>query len=192
MLAGQRGLGSTQFREHIVVLTRARLAVADEVEQAQTLYDNTRLPKPLTLRQTRALISGMPFNAHLGLRVAAVHRDGVTLECALREEMRNAMGVLHGGVTATLADAAVGVALLRHFGGQRQATTVALKVNYFRPVASGRVRARAHLIRVGAAISVGRVDLWDSANRLAGAALVTYVLLPEVRGAGSERSRGRK
>ena len=126
----------------------------------------------------------MPFNAHLGLEVASVHRDGVTLLCPFREELRNVAGVLHGGVTATLADAAVGIALLRHFGGRRQATTIELKVNYFRPVA-GQLHARARLIRVGATIAVGRVDLWDDRRRLAGAALVTYMLLPE-----PERPRG--
>jgi uncharacterized protein (TIGR00369 family) len=123
------------------------------------------------------LIARMPFNTLLGIRVARVHPDGLTLECAFREEMRNATGVLHGGVTATLADAAVGMAVLRHYGG-RHCTTVELKVNYFRPVAEGKVRARAYLIRTGATICVGRVDLWDSEKRLVGAALVTYMLLP--------------
>ena len=119
----------------------------------------------------------MPFNAHLGIRVLRLHPDGVTLECPFRQEMRNAVGVLHGGVTATLADAAVGIAVLRHYGG-RHCTTVELKVNYFRPVAEGRLRARAYLIRTGSTICVGRVDLWDTEKRLVGAALVTYMLLP--------------
>ncbi len=120
----------------------------------------------------------MPFNTHLGIRVARLHPDGVTLECTFRDELRNAVGVLHGGVTATLADAAAGIAVLRHFGG-RPCTTVELKVNYFRPVTKGKVRARAYLIRTGSTICVGRVDLWDSEKRLVGAALVTYMLLPD-------------
>jgi acyl-CoA thioesterase len=141
------------------------------------------LSQPLTLAQTRNLVARMPFDTYLGMRVAAVHRDGLTMELAMRPEMRNEAGVLHGGVTATLVDAAAGVALLRHFGGKRAATTVELKVNYFRPVTGGKVRARARLIRVGATISVGRVEVWDSAKRLVGAALVTYMLLPEAKAA---------
>jgi len=36
------------------------------------------------------------------------HADGVTVGCTVREELRNALGVLHGGVSATLSDVAVG------------------------------------------------------------------------------------
>ena len=120
----------------------------------------------------------MPFNNLLGMRVARTHRDGVTIECSLRDDLRNLAGVLHGGVTATLADAAVGIALHHHFKGLRPSTTVELKINYFRPIDSGKVIARARLIRIGSSICVGRVDIFDSKKRLAGAALVTYMLLP--------------
>ncbi|MBI1789246.1 MAG: PaaI family thioesterase [Acidobacteria bacterium] len=131
------------------------------------------------MRQTlNELIARMPFNRLLGLRVARTHRDGITIECTLREELHNMAGVLHGGVTATLADAAVGMAIHHHFKGVRRATTVEMKINYFLPIDHGKVRARAHLIRTGSTLCVGRVDIFDARKRLAGAALVTYMLLP--------------
>jgi acyl-CoA thioesterase len=129
-------------------------------------------------RHYRELIAQMPFNNLLGIRVARTHRDGVTIECTLRDDLRNLAGVLHGGVTATLADAAVGIAIHHHFQGLRPSTTLELKINYFRPIDSGKVIARARLIRIGSSICVGRVDIFDSKKRLAGAALVTYMLLP--------------
>ena len=55
-------------------------------------------------------------------------------------------GVLHGGVTATLVDVAVGLALA-HRG--YKATTVELKINYLRPVTGRKVTARSHLLRIG-------------------------------------------
>lgn len=132
---------------------------------------------PLTARQIRELLLKMPFNALVGLRLARVHSDGVTIECPVRPELFNGFAVLHGGVSATLADAAVGIALNRHFGGLRPFTTVELKINYFRPVSSGKIVARAHLLRLGSSICVGRVDLTDSQKNAIGAALVTYMLL---------------
>jgi uncharacterized protein (TIGR00369 family) len=50
------------------------------------------------------------FNQYLGIRIASRHRDGITIECRLRKELLNFAGVIHGGVTATLADVAVGQA----------------------------------------------------------------------------------
>ena len=119
----------------------------------------------------------IPFNHLLGIRVVRRHRDGVTIECVVRDELRNWAGVLHGGVTATVADVAVGVAITNHFHEKRRATTTELKVNYFLPIRDGKLTARSHLIRIGSTLVVGRVDLFDSQKRLAGAALVSYMLL---------------
>jgi len=114
----------------------------------------------------------------MGMRVSRTHKDGVTVECSMRDDLMNAAGGMHGGVFATLADAAVGISLQRHFGGSRSITTVELKINYFRPVTEGRVFARARLVRVGATICVGAVELTNDQGREVGAALVTYMLLP--------------
>jgi acyl-CoA thioesterase len=134
-------------------------------------------PAPLTLSQLRALTAQMPFNRGLGLRIVKVHRDGVTLEIPFRNDLKNLAGGLHGGVSAAIADAAVGLAIVRHFGGKRRCTTVELKINYFRPITHGKIVARSRLLRVGANLIVGSVDLRDADGKPAGAALVTYMLI---------------
>ena len=136
-------------------------------------------PKPLTRTEIQEWIPKMPFNHHLGVRVSAVHRDGLTVECPLRPELMNGMGVLHGGVTSTLADIAVGMGIIAVTGGKRRATTVELKINYLRPVSDGKVvRARSRIRRIGNTTAVGTVDLFDAQRNLVGLALVTYMLLP--------------
>ena len=134
--------------------------------------------KPL-LQKLRGLLTGHAFNHLLGLELVRVHADGVTIACRVRPELLNSAGSLHGGVTASLADAAIGGALYHHFGGHRRFTTVEMKVNYFRPVREGRVLARGRLVRVGSSICVGRVDLADDQRRSVGMAVVTYMLLEE-------------
>ena len=105
------------------------------------------------------------------------HRDGLTIQCRVRPELLNSAGSLHGGVAASVADAAVGSALYHYFRGKRRFTTIELKVNYFRPVTEGRLVARSHLVRVGSTICVGTVDLSDASRRSVGVAIVTYMLL---------------
>jgi uncharacterized protein (TIGR00369 family) len=131
----------------------------------------------LSAQQIRDFLPRVPFATLLGIKLTRVHRDGVTIECALRDELTNSAGVAHGGVAATLADAAVGIALQRHFGGNRPITTVEMKINYFLPAVKGRIYARARLIRLGSTLCVGSVDLTDSHNKQLGTALVTYMLL---------------
>jgi hypothetical protein len=82
-----------------------------------------------------------------------------------------------------MADAAVGGAIQRHFGGGRRITTVELKINYFLPVTEGRIFARSHLLRIGSTLCVGNVDLTDEHGRAIGTAIVTYMFInpPAVR-----------
>jgi len=132
---------------------------------------------PLTFKESSDFLKQIPFNALLGLRLIRFHADGVTIGCTLRPELRNALGVLHGGVSATLADVAVGVAVTRHLGRLRAATTVELKINYLRPIQDGKVTARSHLVRVGKNLATARVDLFNGSKEPAAVALVTYMIL---------------
>jgi len=137
----------------------------------------------MTLRQLRDSLTSVPFNALLGMRLHRVHRDGITIYCTLRNDLRNRTGVAHGGIAAAMADAAVGGAIQRHFGGSRRSTTVELKINYFLPVMEGRIFARSHLLRIGSTLCVGSVDLTDEDGRAIGTAIVTYMFInpPAVR-----------
>jgi uncharacterized protein (TIGR00369 family) len=130
-----------------------------------------------TVAQLRELLRSIPFNSHLDLRVIRAHSDGVTIGCQVQPQFLNANGVLHGGVTATLADVAAGISLTRHLGRARSVTTVEMKINYLRPVTSGKVTARCRLVQVGARLAIASVEVRDEQQRRAAVALVTYMIL---------------
>ncbi len=134
-----------------------------------------------TDKKTFALVSAaiekIPFNRVLGVALSRLHADGITLRCKVRKDLLNSHGALHGGVAASLADVAVGVAISRHCRGTRPISTVELKVNYLRPVREGTLFARARLLRIGATLCVGRVDLTDSRAKAVGTAIATYIFL---------------
>jgi acyl-CoA thioesterase len=134
--------------------------------------------------RTRAFLDAIPFNHLLGIQISRAHPDGVTLHCKVKKELLNSNKVLHGGVSASIADAAVGVAIQHRFAGRRAITTVELKVNYFRPVAEGTLFARARLLRVGSTLCIGQVDLTDDKKNLVGVAIVTYIFL-DARGSAT-------
>ena len=129
----------------------------------------------------RDMLPRMAFNSLLGIKLHETHEDGVTICCRVKPKLLNLAGLLHGGVSATLADAAVGIATTRHYKG-RPITTVELKINYFRPLQpKSTVYARARLLRTGSTLSVGEVEIRDDQGNLAGIAIVTYILL-DMRG----------
>src|SRR5260370_22296416 len=113
----------------------------------------------MNIQQTRNLLTRVPFNTFLGMRLHRVHRDGITIDCTLRNDLRNSVGTAHGGVTASMADAAVRIALQRHFGGKRRIATVELKINFFQPVKDSRSLARAHLLLIRSTLCSRSVEL---------------------------------
>jgi acyl-CoA thioesterase len=119
----------------------------------------------------------MAFEHSLSIRVVRKHRDGVTVECPLREELMNSTGVLHGGIIASIADEAAWHAMIHAYRGERPATTTELKVNYLRPIAGKKATARAYALRTGRTLFVSRIDLFDTEKRLSAVSVVTYMLL---------------
>lgn len=118
----------------------------------------------------------MPFDHHLGLKVSRVWADGLTLECAIREPLMNGLGTLHGGVTATLVDVSIGLAIIGQLGG-RLVTTVELKVNYLRPATNGRVLARARIVKLGKTLAVGTTEVKDPHGHVIAIGTATYMPL---------------
>jgi uncharacterized protein (TIGR00369 family) len=118
------------------------------------------------------------FNDFLGIEIVGRHEDGITIRIQLRQELLNFGGVVHGGVTASAADIAVGVGLMDRFEGKQLVTTTELKINYLLPVTGAWLDARAKFVRVGKTLAVAQVDMADDRGRLVAIALVTYMLLP--------------
>ena len=120
----------------------------------------------------------MPFENTLKAKVARKHTDGVTVRFALEPGYLNNHGVLHGGITASIADEAAWHAIETRFGyGARKSTTTELKVNYLRPIVWKHAFARAYMVRAGKTLCVMRVDIFDEKKNLAAIATVTYMLL---------------
>ncbi|MBX9600154.1 MAG: PaaI family thioesterase [Bryobacteraceae bacterium] len=128
-------------------------------------------------RFIRELLPKMPFNSMLQMRFVRAHADGVTIECPVRDFMMNGASVVHGGVAATLVDAAAGLSTNYLMGGLKRITTVELKINYFKPVSSGKIQARGRVLRLGSTLSVSHVEVFNGARNMVGTAIVTYMIL---------------
>ena len=101
------------------------------------------------------LRAGIPIQAwpRFGRDVILAEEDGpagsLLFSCRTDQSMSNPMGIVHGGVTASLVDTCMGVACTAQSGGL-PTPTVTMTVNYARPVPpDADIRVRAHTVRVG-------------------------------------------
>jgi uncharacterized protein (TIGR00369 family) len=94
-----------------------------------------------------------------------------------RPEHANPMGTLHGGVLCDLTDAAMGMAFASTLAPEESFTTVALTINFFRPVWRSRLRAEARVISRGKNIGYVECDVTDEAGKRVAKATSTCVVL---------------
>jgi uncharacterized protein (TIGR00369 family) len=113
----------------------------------------------------------------LGFKLTRADVGTVALRMRVEERHKQVHGVVHGGVLATLADTAGGLAAYMACGGRRVAT-IEMKINFLEAVEGGTVEAKAHVIRRGKHIAVVDCDLHDRNGRLVGKALLTFFVGP--------------
>jgi acyl-CoA thioesterase len=121
------------------------------------------------------------FWQYLGIEVEAAREGWVRLRVPVRDELRNAAGApVHGGVLATLVDAAIGGALgtygVAAAGGTDQAT-LDLNVSFVGAARGDTVYAEGTILRRGRAIAFGETRVTDEAGTLVATGRATYMII---------------
>lgn len=92
----------------------------------------------------------------------------------MRDELRQPMGILHGGVLASLVESVCSMATAKAvFPENRVAMGQNISVNFLRPVSSGGIEVRAEAIHRGRMTWVWRADVIDSDGRTCAVAQMT-------------------
>jgi len=89
----------------------------------------------------------------------------------------NPMGTLHGGVLCDIADAAMGVAYRSTLQPDETFTTLELKINFLRPIWSGRLLAVGRVVQRGRTVGLAECDVTDEQGRLIARATSTCMTL---------------
>ena len=110
--------------------------------------------------------SPAPFNRYVGLRAEAVGVGWCRLACDIRPEHCNPRGAVHGGMCATLADVAGGIAAIYASGERRPMVTRSMDLHYLYPLTGGRMTAEGRVVRAGRKTCLARVEVFDDQNRL--------------------------
>lgn len=109
------------------------------------------------LDQARKVLAAQPFSALLGARLTSFGHGEAVLELAIREELLQHYGTLHGGVLGYAADNALTFAAGSVVGARL--ITAGFTIDYLRPAQGAVLRAHAQVVRAGRTRVVVRCDL---------------------------------
>lgn len=119
------------------------------------------------------------YTHHLNIQDLGLDAGGsYCLRLTLEDIHLSRAGQAHGGLLFTLLDAALGRAAMAHVGGDFFCPTVEMKINYFRPVASGSLETRGRVVNTSAALCYAEGDIHDQDGRLIARATGTFFIKP--------------
>jgi uncharacterized protein (TIGR00369 family) len=131
-----------------------------------------------TVERVQELVTRGPYHQWLGLKVTAVHDDGIELTATWREEwvVNPERRYTHGGVVAALIDLAADWALIRRTG--RGVPTIDLRVDYHSAAMPGDLTARGRIVKFGSQFATCEAQVFDREGKLLASGRGTYYTAP--------------
>ena len=123
----------------------------------------------------RRRLEGSPTYQYLEVEIVELDLDLARITMEFRPRFDNGSGTIHGGVLGMLADVAVACALSTNFDGKMGFATSSMNVHFLKR-AKTRVVATARIIKKGAKVCVGTVEIEDDKGHLVAKAICDYVL----------------
>lgn len=132
------------------------------------------------LTEVRERFAASEFHRNvIGARLAHVARGEVDVSLVAEPRHLNLAGTLHGGMIATLADTATGLAFRTTLGPGMSFLTSTLSVTFLRPGRPGTVTARGRVVRTGSRFGYAEADVEDGEGRLLARATATFTVIAE-------------
>ena len=114
-----------------------------------------------------------PFNALVGPLYERRNADGVSIGLVIEQKHTNSRGICHGGVLATLADLALGYAMLAKSGDKGSFLTAHLAVDYAGAAKVGDwIESQVEIQRVGARLAFANCYLIANAKPIVRASAI--------------------
>jgi uncharacterized protein (TIGR00369 family) len=125
-------------------------------------------------------IPAPPFALTLDMRLVEVEEGHALFECEPAEYHYNPIGVVHGGLAATLLDSAMGCAVQSLLPAGTGYTTLEIKVNFVRALTSttGTARAEGWIVNQGRRVAVAEARITDASGKLYAHGTTTCLILP--------------
>ena len=128
-----------------------------------------------------------PIASTLGMEAAQFDAGRAVFACEPAEFHYNPIGVVHGGLAATLLDSAMSCSVHTTLAAGERYTTLELKVNFVRAItaATGRIRAEGKVVHRGGTIATAEGRLVaERDGRLLAHGVTTCLIMPRAEPAG--------
>ena len=120
---------------------------------------------------------GLP--GYLGIRLTETWPGGMRAEVAVRDDLLNPFGNLHGGVLAALCDHVLGTVCYPVIPPGAWAATTEFKLNYLAPITEGTLSASSQIVSLTKRTAVVRIDVTNGERAVCMAQGTVSIVAPK-------------
>ena len=114
----------------------------------------------------RERLRGSEFYRWAGIELVDAAPGLVEVAVQAGPEHVNLQGLVHGGMLATLADTAMGLAVRTGLEPGRRHVTVQLGIEFLAPGRAGRIIAHGRTVKIGRQLGFAEADVVDTRDRI--------------------------
>ena len=141
---------------------------------------------PKYVEAVAILANRSPYFSLISIEIRDLQWGTSFIEVQLGEKHLQPFGFVHGGVIASVVDAAAFWAVFPQVEEGMGLTTVEIKVNFLAPAQKGRLVAQGRCIRLGKTLALGETEIRNAEGGLVAHGTATMMVVPDLRILGSE------
>jgi 1,4-dihydroxy-2-naphthoyl-CoA hydrolase len=132
--------------------------------------------------EQQAIVAGAAgaFDQLYGLEILELGETVASARVQVRAELKQPMGLVHGGVYASVAESLASIATARAVRAQSEfAVGLANSTSFLRPITEGTIHARAQRLHRGRTTWVWDVTFTDDAGKTCAVTRMTVAVRPQ-------------
>ena len=138
-----------------------------------------KTPNPEYIKRINEIVNTCPYFELLSMKLKDVSFGNSSLEIDLAQKHLQPFGMVHGGVFASIIDAAAFWSVyLGIEDPEAGLTTVDLKLNYLAPATSGKLFAKGRQIKLGSRLGYAEAQVVDQSETILAHGTSTVFILP--------------
>ena len=136
---------------------------------------------PKYIEAISEIVNQSPYFSLLSMKIKELGSGTSILEIELEEKHLQPLGMVHGGVFASVMDAAAFWAVYPRVKDGMGLTTVEIKVNFLAPVQKGKLIAKGRCIKIGRTLALGEAYINGTEGNLLAHGTATMMIVPDLK-----------
>jgi len=132
------------------------------------------------------VVNRSPYFSLISMEIKDLEWGTSVLEVELEEKHLQPFGYVHGGVMASVMDAATFWAVFPQVKDGMGLTTVEIKVNFLAPIQKGKLVAKGRCIKIGKTLALGEAYIKNGEGGLLAHGTATMMIVPDLKVEGQD------